>query len=154
MKKKSHSPEETMQFGRSLGDSLILGDIILLFGDLGAGKTRLTQGICNGLGLDEESYIRSPTFTLINEYPGKLPIYHIDLYRIENQEALLIEEVTRQVKESMDQDQFESRTIDSNQTFNEKLVVSDLKDLQDSKKEFKKVKDQLELIREEIDSKL
>lgn len=77
-----------MQLGRSLGSSLIPGDIILLFGDLGAGKTRLTQGICNGLGLDEESYIRSPTFTLINEYPGKLPIYHIDLYRIENQEEI------------------------------------------------------------------
>lgn len=73
--------------------------------------------------------------------------------RIENQEALLIEEVTREVKESMDHDQPESRTIDSNQTFNEKLAASDLKDLQDSKKEFKKVKDQLELIREEIDSK-
>ena len=73
--------------------------------------------------------------------------------RIENQEALLIEEVTRQVKESMDHDQPENRTIYSNQTFNQKLAVSDLKDLQNSKKEFKKLKDQLELIREEIDSK-
>lgn len=88
MKKISHSPEETIQLGKSLGSSLIPGDIVLLFGDLGAGKTRLTQGICNGLGLGEDSYIRSPTFTLINEYPGKLPIYHIDLYRIDSQEEI------------------------------------------------------------------
>ena len=88
MKKTSNSQEETIQLGQSLGNSLIPGDIILLFGDLGAGKTRLTQGICNGLGLDKGFYIRSPTFTLINEYPGKYPIYHIDLYRIDNQEEI------------------------------------------------------------------
>ena len=88
MKKISHSPEETLQLGKSLGSSLIPGDIILLNGDLGAGKTHLTQGICFGVGLDENSYIRSPTFTLINEYQGKLPIYHIDLYRINSLEEI------------------------------------------------------------------
>ena len=88
MKKKSHSPEETLHLGKSLGNSLISGDIILLFGDLGAGKTRLTQGICNGLGLGNDAYIRSPTFTLINEYQGQLPIYHIDLYRIDSHEEI------------------------------------------------------------------
>ena len=88
MKKISHSPEETLQLGKSLGSSLIPGDIILLNGDLGAGKTHLTQGICYGVGLDKDSYIRSPTFTLINEYQGKLPIYHIDLYRIDNLEEI------------------------------------------------------------------
>lgn len=88
MKKISHSPEETLQLGKSLSSSLTAGDIVLLFGDLGAGKTHLTQGICYGLELDKDSYIRSPTFTLINEYPGRLPIYHIDLYRIENQEEI------------------------------------------------------------------
>ena len=88
MKKISHSPEETLQLGKSLGSSLIPGDIILLNGDLGAGKTHLTQGICYGMGLDEGSYIRSPTFTLINEYHGKLPIYHIDLYRIDSLEEI------------------------------------------------------------------
>ena len=88
MKKISYSPEETLQLGKSLGSSLIPGDIILLNGDLGAGKTHLTQGICYGVGLDEGSYIRSPTFTLINEYKGKLPIYHIDLYRIDNLEEI------------------------------------------------------------------
>ena len=88
MKKISHSPEETLQLGKSLGSSLVPGDIILLNGDLGAGKTHLTQGICYGVGLDEGSYIRSPTFTLINEYQGKLPIYHIDLYRIDSLEEI------------------------------------------------------------------
>ena len=84
MKKISHSPKETLQLGKSLGSSLTPGDIILLNGDLGAGKTHLTQGICRGVGLDEDSYIRSPTFTLINEYQAKIPIYHIDLYRIDS----------------------------------------------------------------------
>ena len=96
MKKISHSPEETLQLGKSLGSSLAAGDIILLFGDLGAGKTHFTQGICYGLELDKDFFIRSPTFTLINEYPGRLPIYHIDLYRIDNQEeiyALGLEEI-------------------------------------------------------------
>ena len=88
MKKISHSPKETLQLGKSLGSSLIPGDIILLNGDLGAGKTHLTQGICYGMGLDKGSYIRSPTFTLINEYQGKLPIYHIDLYRIDSLEEI------------------------------------------------------------------
>ena len=88
MKKNSHSPEETLHLGKSIGSSLISGDIILLFGDLGAGKTRLTQGICDGLGLEKDTYIRSPTFTLINEYQGRLPIYHIDLYRIDSHEEI------------------------------------------------------------------
>ena len=88
MKKNSHSPEETLHLGKSIGSSLISGDIILLFGDLGAGKTRLTQGICNGLGLEKDTYIRSPTFTLINEYQGRVPIYHIDLYRIDSHEEI------------------------------------------------------------------
>ena len=73
-------------------------------------------------------------------------------YRIENQEALLIEEATRQVKESMDHEQDQSRTIDSNPSFNEELAISDLKDFQDSKTEYREVKDKLKLIREEIDS--
>ena len=73
-------------------------------------------------------------------------------YRIENQEALLIEEATRQVKESMDHEQDQSRTIDSNPSFNEELAISDLKDFQDSKTEYREVKDKLKFIREEIDS--
>lgn len=90
------TPEETLILGENLGKCLEPGDIVLLFGDLGAGKTTLTQGICKGLGLPGGEYIRSPTFTLINEYQGKIPIYHIDLYRLENPEeieALGLEEV-------------------------------------------------------------
>jgi tRNA threonylcarbamoyladenosine biosynthesis protein TsaE len=90
------TPEETLVLGRNLGKCLVPGDIVLLFGDLGAGKTTFTQGICQGLGLSDGEYIRSPTFTLINEYQGKLPIYHIDLYRIESleeMETLGLEEV-------------------------------------------------------------
>ena len=71
------------------------GDIVLLFGDLGAGKTTLTQGICQGLGLNKGEYIRSPTFTLVNLYQGRIPINHIDLYRLESFaeiEALGLEE--------------------------------------------------------------
>ena len=71
------------------------GDIVLLFGDLGAGKTTLTQGICQGLGLEKGEYIRSPTFTLVNLYQGRIPINHIDLYRLESFaeiEALGLEE--------------------------------------------------------------
>lgn len=55
----------------------------MLFGDLGSGKTTLTQGIANGLKVKQDQYVRSPSFTLINEYQGKYPIYHIDLYRLE-----------------------------------------------------------------------
>lgn len=88
MKKTSNSPDDTLLLGKSFGSSLVAGDIVLLFGDLGAGKTKLTQGICNALELDKDFYIRSPTFTLINEYPGKFPIYHIDLYRLETPEEI------------------------------------------------------------------
>lgn len=80
----TNNPEETLQLGVSFGKQLKPGDVVLLFGDLGAGKTLLTQGISRGLGLGEKEYIRSPTFTLINEYKAKYPIYHIDLYRIES----------------------------------------------------------------------
>lgn len=90
------TPEKTLVLGRNLGKCLGAGDIVLLFGDLGAGKTTFTQGLCQGLGLPDGEYIRSPTFTLINEYQGKLPIYHIDLYRLESleeMEALGLEEI-------------------------------------------------------------
>ena len=81
----TQSAEETIEFGKNIGSKLIAGDLVLLFGDLGAGKTCLTQGICQGVGLEKEAYIRSPTFTLINEYQAKFPIFHIDLYRLEEE---------------------------------------------------------------------
>ena len=85
IKTVTQSSHETLQLGQKLGAKLISGDLVLLFGDLGAGKTCLTQGICLGAGLDNNTYIRSPTFTLINEYPAKVPIFHIDLYRLETE---------------------------------------------------------------------
>ena len=82
--------------GERLGQCLKPGDIVLLFGDLGAGKTTLTQGLCHGLGISKSEYVRSPTFTLINEYKGTFPIFHIDLYRLDSFseiEALGLEEL-------------------------------------------------------------
>ncbi len=80
----SQSPEETKSLGQQIGQSLIPGDVILLFGDLGAGKTALVQGFALGLDIDPNYYVTSPTFTIINEYSAIPPIYHIDLYRIES----------------------------------------------------------------------
>lgn len=78
--------EETKEFGIRLGNLLKEGDILCLNGDLGAGKTTLTKSI--GLGLGVYDYITSPTFALINEYTGKIPVYHFDVYRLENVEEL------------------------------------------------------------------
>ena len=85
----TQSAEKTIEFGKNIGSKLIAGDLVLLFGDLGAGKTFLTQGICQGVGLEKEAYIRSPTFTLINEYQAKIPIFHVDLYRLEEEAEII-----------------------------------------------------------------
>lgn len=82
VKIKTNSPEETKSFGYKLGKLLKSGDILCLNGDLGAGKTTLTQSIAKGL--DVEDYVTSPTFTLINEYDGRYPVYHFDVYRIDD----------------------------------------------------------------------
>ena len=78
----SQGPDETREIGRLLGAQAGPGDVILLVGDLGAGKTCLTQGILWGLGSEE--YVRSPTFVLIAEYQGRLPVYHMDLFRLDS----------------------------------------------------------------------
>jgi tRNA threonylcarbamoyladenosine biosynthesis protein TsaE len=78
----SRNPEETIFIGRILGENLIAVDIVALIGDLGAGKTCLTQGIAKGLDVPDQFQIASPTFTLINEYKGRVALYHFDLYRI------------------------------------------------------------------------
>ncbi len=78
----SKGPEDTMDIGRIIGKNLVGGDVVALVGELGAGKTCLTQGIAKGLGISDNYYITSPTFTLINEYPGKIPLYHMDVYRL------------------------------------------------------------------------
>jgi tRNA threonylcarbamoyladenosine biosynthesis protein TsaE len=79
----SKSPEETFRIGRTLADGLEAGDVVALTGELGTGKTCLTQGIANGLGVPESYVVTSPTFTLINEYPGRrVDLYHLDVYRL------------------------------------------------------------------------
>ena len=78
----SHSPEQTQKFGVSIGELALPGDIVLLVGSLGTGKTGLTQGIA--WGLDIKEYTLSPSFVIMRELYGRLPLYHIDLYRLDH----------------------------------------------------------------------
>ncbi|MEW6142017.1 MAG: tRNA (adenosine(37)-N6)-threonylcarbamoyltransferase complex ATPase subunit type 1 TsaE [Chloroflexota bacterium] len=78
----SRSPEQTRELGKALGKLAQWGDVFLLVGNLGVGKTCLTQGIAWGLGISE--YTMSPSFVIVREYQGRLPLYHMDLYRLEN----------------------------------------------------------------------
>lgn len=78
----THSPRETQALGAALGKSAQSGDLLLLCGDLGSGKTCLTQGIARGLKVADA--VRSPTFVLATEYTGRLPLYHVDLYRLDD----------------------------------------------------------------------
>jgi tRNA threonylcarbamoyladenosine biosynthesis protein TsaE len=77
----SHSAEQTHRLGARLGELLAAGDVLVLSGTLGAGKTVFAQGVAVGLGVDDP--VTSPTFTLVHEHQGRLPFYHVDLYRIE-----------------------------------------------------------------------
>jgi tRNA threonylcarbamoyladenosine biosynthesis protein TsaE len=77
---KTHNPEETEAVGEKLARDLRSGDVVGLYGGLGAGKTCLVRGLARGL--ESSGPVSSPTFTLLNEYPGRLPLYHFDLYRI------------------------------------------------------------------------
>ncbi|MFC2022060.1 tRNA (adenosine(37)-N6)-threonylcarbamoyltransferase complex ATPase subunit type 1 TsaE [Chloroflexota bacterium] len=77
----SHSPEQTQKLGKRIGQLALPGDVFLLVGDLGTGKTCLTQGIA--WGLDIEEYTMSPSFVIMRELYGRLPLYHIDLYRLD-----------------------------------------------------------------------
>lgn len=80
------SVDATRELGRAIGSNVRSGDILLLTGGLGAGKTTLTQGILWGLGSEE--YARSPTFVLVNEYDARVPVYHMDLYRLDSFEEI------------------------------------------------------------------
>ncbi|MDH5508960.1 MAG: tRNA (adenosine(37)-N6)-threonylcarbamoyltransferase complex ATPase subunit type 1 TsaE [Nitrospinota bacterium] len=82
----STSVEKTLALAEAIGALLRSGDLVLLIGELGAGKTTFTQGLCRGAGMNPGMGARSPTFTLINEYPGRTPIRHADLYRIDSPE--------------------------------------------------------------------
>ncbi|MGR3741413.1 tRNA (adenosine(37)-N6)-threonylcarbamoyltransferase complex ATPase subunit type 1 TsaE [Companilactobacillus sp. DQM5] len=82
MKKIVNNAEETINFGSKLATSLQAGDVVLLDGELGAGKTTLTKGIAEGLEINKN--VKSPTFTLVREYlDGRIPLYHMDMYRLE-----------------------------------------------------------------------
>lgn len=78
----SHNEDELMTYGYQLGRKLQVGDVLVLTGNLGAGKTTLTKGIAKGLDIDQ--MIKSPTYTIVREYEGRLPLYHLDVYRIGN----------------------------------------------------------------------
>lgn len=86
----TNSPEQTIELGARLAADIGPGDIICLQGPLGAGKTHFVKGLAEGLGISQEE-VQSPTYTLIHEYEGRLPLYHFDCYRMESpREALEI----------------------------------------------------------------
>ena len=82
----SASPDETRAIGERIGAALAPGSVVLLRGPLGAGKTVLAKGIARGLGVEDE--IISPTYTIVADYPGRIPLAHVDLYRIEGADEL------------------------------------------------------------------
>lgn len=84
MKLRSNSPDDTVSIGRELGKLLKPGTVVCLEGNLGAGKTHFAKGVALGLGVEE--HVTSPTFTLINEYEARLPFYHVDAYRLEDED--------------------------------------------------------------------
>jgi tRNA threonylcarbamoyladenosine biosynthesis protein TsaE len=84
---ETRDAEETRALGERLGHQLSRGDVVALMGDLGSGKTTLAQGICRGLGVI--GVVNSPSFTIVNEYRGRHPVYHLDCYRLEGRDDLL-----------------------------------------------------------------
>lgn len=83
---KTNNREETVEAARQIGLSLQAGDVVCLTGGLGAGKTAFAAGLAQGL--EVEDYVTSPTFTIVNEYQGRLPFFHFDVYRVYDPEAL------------------------------------------------------------------
>ena len=79
----TNSPNETLDLGSRLAGELAPGDLVALIGELGAGKTMFTKGIAKGLGVGDYDYVNSPSFVVMKEYPGKRPLYHFDIYRLE-----------------------------------------------------------------------
>ena len=80
----SNSPNETIELGRNLGSQLKGGEVVAVCGPLGSGKTHLIKGIAAGAGAIDHKHINSPTFVIVNEYKGRLDIYHIDAYRLDS----------------------------------------------------------------------
>jgi len=87
IEKISNSEKDTINLGKALGKLLKPGDLILLYGDLGCGKTTFVKGLAESLEVSPNFYITSPSFSLINIYEGKYTIYHVDLYRLETAEV-------------------------------------------------------------------
>ena len=79
----SRSPDATQQLGEALGRQLASGDVVALIGELGSGKTTFVQGIARGLGVDERR-VKSPTFVVMREHPGRIPLIHVDAYRLDD----------------------------------------------------------------------
>lgn len=82
----TNSPEETRALGMQMGADLAPGAVLCLYGDLGAGKTAFTAGLAQGLGVTD--YVTSPTFTIVNEYDGRIPLFHFDVYRVYDPDEL------------------------------------------------------------------
>jgi len=87
----TRSVQQTLALGERLAARLKAGDCVALDGELGAGKTVLIRGIALGLGVKDPRLVSSPTFVLVQEYPGRVPVYHVDLYRLPNAPAELAE---------------------------------------------------------------
>lgn len=86
MEYKTNSPTETKNVAKEFAKTLLPGDCVCIYGDLGAGKTAFVQGLAQGLGIEEP--VTSPTFTIVNCYEGRLPLYHFDVYRIGSWEEM------------------------------------------------------------------
>ncbi|MFP3938081.1 MAG: tRNA (adenosine(37)-N6)-threonylcarbamoyltransferase complex ATPase subunit type 1 TsaE [Phycisphaerae bacterium] len=86
---QSESIEQTLEIGRRISERLQVGDCVGLTGPLGAGKTVLVRGLATGLGVADERLVSSPTFVLVQEYPGRVPLFHVDLYRMHEPDAEL-----------------------------------------------------------------
>lgn len=80
----THSPGETLLLAESFARLLVPGDLVALSGGLGAGKTIFVKGLAKGLGVDEYNYVNSPSFVVVKEYEGSLPLYHFDVYRLDS----------------------------------------------------------------------
>lgn len=87
--RETQSVAETFSLGKTIGSSLSEALVVGLVGHLGAGKTQLVKGIAVGNGLDDAGQVTSPTFTLVQEYPGQLALYHVDVYRLKSDEDFL-----------------------------------------------------------------
>lgn len=85
---KTYSEKETFELGQSLGEYLKGDEVVLLTGELGAGKTVFTKGLAAGLGIEDVNLVCSPSFTLINIYKARVPIIHIDLYRLNSEDEI------------------------------------------------------------------